>query len=190
MKQNPYSRFNNESLILRDELALDRTILANERTLLAYLRSAVALLIAGVSIMQFSQQQWFWIIGVICLPVGFFTGLIGVVRFSRMKNAIAQVRNGINTILPPEDFVKTSRPHFNTFDEYIATFPVELQKILQALRQTIHNAAPQAAEKISYQMPTFYLHGNLVHFAAYKHHIGFYPAPAGIEAFTKELVLL
>ena len=103
MKQNPYSRFNNESLILRDELALDRTILANERTLLAYLRSAIALMIAGVSIMHFSTALWFSIIGVICLPVGALTGLLGWFRFQRMKNSIIQVRNGINTILPPED---------------------------------------------------------------------------------------
>jgi putative membrane protein len=93
MKQNPYTRFNRETLILRDELALDRTVLANERTLLAYLRSAVALVLAGVSIMEFSQQQWFWIIGVMCLPVGVITGLVGLVRFYRMKNSIAQVRN-------------------------------------------------------------------------------------------------
>ena len=93
MKQNPYSRFNNESLILRDELALDRTVLANERTLLAYVRSAIALLIAGVSIMHFAQEQWFWIIGVICLPIGIVTGLIGTLRFVHMKNCINQVRN-------------------------------------------------------------------------------------------------
>ena len=83
--------------------------------------------------------------------------------------------------------METRRLHYNTIDEYIATFPLEVQKILQELRQTIHAAAPQATEKISYQMPTFYLHGNLVHFAAYKHHIGFYPAPTGIEQFAREL---
>jgi uncharacterized protein YdhG (YjbR/CyaY superfamily) len=83
--------------------------------------------------------------------------------------------------------METSRPHFNTIDEYIATFPAEVQKTLQALRQTIHKAAPQATEKTSYQMPTFYLQGNLVHFAAYQHHIGFYPAPSGIEQFAQDL---
>jgi putative membrane protein len=103
MKQNPYSRFNSETLILRDELALDRTVLANERTLLAYLRSAVALLLAGVSIMEFSQQQWFWVIGVICLPVGIMTGLLGVVRFYRMKKNIAHIRNYEGSSLPPMD---------------------------------------------------------------------------------------
>ena len=72
-------------------------------------------------------------------------------------------------------------------DEYIAGFSIEVQEILQQLRTTIRNAAPGAAEKISYQMPTFYLNGNLVHFAAYKNHIGFYPAASGIAAFSKEI---
>jgi len=72
-------------------------------------------------------------------------------------------------------------------DEYIAAFPKEVQKLLQQLRTTIHKAAPDATEKISYAMPTFYLQGNLVHFAAYKHHIGFYPASSGIRNFQKEL---
>ena len=76
---------------------------------------------------------------------------------------------------------------FNSIDEYIATFPAEIQKILEELRATIKSAAPDAEEKISYQMPTFALKGNLVHFAAYKNHIGFYPAPRGIEEFKQEL---
>jgi len=76
---------------------------------------------------------------------------------------------------------------FTSIDEYIAAFPAEIQKILQELRSTIQAAAPDAEEKIGYQMPTFFLHGNLVHFAAFKHHIGFYPAPRGIEAFKDEL---
>ncbi len=76
---------------------------------------------------------------------------------------------------------------FNTVDEYIMQFPNEIQDILQELRQLVKDAAPEAEEKISYQMPTYYLHGNLVHFAAYKNHIGFYPAPTGIEAFKEEL---
>jgi uncharacterized protein YdhG (YjbR/CyaY superfamily) len=73
-------------------------------------------------------------------------------------------------------------------DEYIATFPSEVQVILEKLRQTIRKAAPDATEKISYQMPTFYLNGNLVHFAAFKKHIGFYPAPSGITAFQDALM--
>ncbi|MGG4146795.1 DUF1801 domain-containing protein [Paenibacillus algorifonticola] len=76
---------------------------------------------------------------------------------------------------------------FATIDEYIAGFPQEIQELLQAMRKVIKEAAPEATEKISYQMPTFELHGNLVHFAAFKKHIGFYPAPRGIEAFKEEL---
>ena len=76
---------------------------------------------------------------------------------------------------------------FNSIDEYIATFPKDIQKILEELRAAIKAAAPDSEEKISYQMPTFFLNGNLVHFAAFKKHIGFYPTPSGIEAFQKEL---
>lgn len=74
-----------------------------------------------------------------------------------------------------------------SIDTYIASFPVDVQKLLKQIRATIKKAAPTAQEKISYAMPTFYLHGNLVHFAGYKNHIGFYPAPSGITAFKKEL---
>jgi uncharacterized protein YdhG (YjbR/CyaY superfamily) len=80
-----------------------------------------------------------------------------------------------------------AKNQYGTIDEYISQFPKDVQQILQTLRQVIHEAAPDAEEKISYQMPTFYLHGNLVHFAAYKHHIGFYPAPSGIAAFKDAL---
>ena len=79
------------------------------------------------------------------------------------------------------------RRQFKSIDEYIGTFPTNVQSILQELRQTIGKAAPEAQEKISYQIPTFALQGNLVHFAAFKNHIGFYPDPSGIEAFKKEL---
>ena len=64
---------------------------------------------------------------------------------------------------------------------------MDVRKRLQEIRAAIKSAAPNATEKISYQMPTFYLNGNLVHFAAFKEHIGFYPTPSGIEAFQKEL---
>lgn len=74
---------------------------------------------------------------------------------------------------------------FSTIDEYIALFSAETQKLLREIRKVIQDAAPGATEKISYQMPTFYLNGNLVHFAAQKNHIGFYPAPSGIE-FAKD----
>ena len=76
---------------------------------------------------------------------------------------------------------------FTTVDEYISSFPKETQKILKDIRATIKAAAPDAEEKISYQMPTYYLNGNLIHFAAYKNHIGIYPTPNGIESFKKEL---
>jgi uncharacterized protein YdhG (YjbR/CyaY superfamily) len=72
-------------------------------------------------------------------------------------------------------------------DDYIAGFPKDIQEILEQLRATIRKAAPNAEETIKYQIPTFTLKGNLIHFAAYKNHIGFYPAPSGIEAFKKEL---
>jgi uncharacterized protein YdhG (YjbR/CyaY superfamily) len=83
--------------------------------------------------------------------------------------------------------MKTVSTEPKTIDEYIAACPPDVQAILQKIRLTIHNAAPQATEKISYQMPTFYLNGNLVYFAAFKEHIGFYPIPTGIEAFKQEL---
>ncbi|GBF40610.1 iron chaperone [Leptospira johnsonii] len=76
---------------------------------------------------------------------------------------------------------------FQSIDEYIKTFPKEVQSILQELRKTIQETAPEASEKISYQIPTFYLNGNLVHFAAYKNHIGFYPGASGIAKFKKEI---
>lgn len=83
--------------------------------------------------------------------------------------------------------MKDNKLGFASIDEYIATFPEDVQAILQQMRATIKAAAPEATEKISYQMPTFFLKGNLVYFGAYKNHIGFYPAPRGIEAFKDEL---
>ena len=80
-----------------------------------------------------------------------------------------------------------SKISFTSIDAYIATCPEDIQKILHEVRATVHAAAPDATEKISYQMPTFFLHGNLVHFAAFKHHIGFYPTPNGIKSFEREL---
>jgi uncharacterized protein YdhG (YjbR/CyaY superfamily) len=74
-----------------------------------------------------------------------------------------------------------------TIDEYIAGFPPDVQEILQKIRMTIRQAVPDAEETIKYRMPTFTLHGNLVHFAAFKKHIGFYPVPTGIEQFKDEL---
>ena len=76
---------------------------------------------------------------------------------------------------------------FVTIDEYIASFPKEIQKILENIRKTINASVPNATETISYQMPTFRLNGILVHFAAHKNHIGFYPTPSAITEFSKEL---
>lgn len=80
---------------------------------------------------------------------------------------------------------KTVEPQ--TIDEYIATFPPEVRLLLQKIRKTIHEAAPEAKEAIKYRMPTFVLNGNLVHFAGFKHHIGFYPVPSGMEKFKADL---
>lgn len=83
--------------------------------------------------------------------------------------------------------MKNNEAGFASIDEYIATFPEEIQTVLQSLRATIKAAVPEAEEKISYQMPTFALQGNLVHFAAWKSHIGLYPGASGIRAFAQEL---
>jgi uncharacterized protein YdhG (YjbR/CyaY superfamily) len=72
-------------------------------------------------------------------------------------------------------------------DDYIFRFPLEIQEKLQKIRNIVKEAAPEATEKISYQLPTFYLFGNLVHFGAFKKHIGFYPTPSGMDLFDKEL---
>ena len=76
---------------------------------------------------------------------------------------------------------------YRTIDEYINMFPEDVRTILKELRQTIREVAPEAQETINYQIPTFTLNGNLVHFAAFPNHIGFYPTPSGMEAFKKEL---
>jgi uncharacterized protein YdhG (YjbR/CyaY superfamily) len=81
--------------------------------------------------------------------------------------------------------MKTSAPQ--DIDEYIAGFPDDVQKILKQLRTAIRKAAPGAKETIKYQMPTFTLNGNLVHFAVFKNHIGFYPAPRKDPEFKDEL---
>ena len=83
--------------------------------------------------------------------------------------------------------MEQNKTTYNSIDEYILLFPPEIQEILKALRNIIKEAAPDAEEKISWQMPTFAQHGNLVHFAACKNHIGFYPASAAIEIFKDEL---
>lgn len=75
---------------------------------------------------------------------------------------------------------------YKDIDEYISTFPQNVQLLLQQMRETIHQAALLAHEAIKYGIPTFVSNGNLVHFGGYKNHIGFYPAPMGVEAFNEE----
>lgn len=79
------------------------------------------------------------------------------------------------------------RTQAGNIDEYIAGFPKNIQHILEEIRATIRKAAPEAEEAIKYAIPTFVYKGNLVHFGAFNNHIGFYPAPTGIEEFEKEL---
>ncbi len=82
----------------------------------------------------------------------------------------------------------TDKKHFTTIDEYISTFPGEVQAVLEQVRQAIHKGAPAATETISYGIPTFDLNGkHLVFFAGWKHHLSLYPIPAGDEAFQQEL---
>lgn len=97
-----YARFNRPQLILRDELAIDRTLLANERTLLAYLRSGMALLIAGATMIQFSQPGWFLAIGIACMPLGLLCAIIGIVRYRKVNKSILLVRN-----IQPCDLMET-----------------------------------------------------------------------------------
>lgn len=82
----------------------------------------------------------------------------------------------------------TSKPA--TIDEYIAGFPAKTQALLQEIRATVQAAAPDATEAIRYAIPTFILNGNLVHFAGFKNHIGFYPAPTGAEAFKTNFLFI
>ncbi len=76
---------------------------------------------------------------------------------------------------------------FKTIDEYIATQPKDVAILLEKVRKTIQKAAPEATEAISYAIPTFKLYGNLVHFANFKNHIGFYPGASGVENFKEDL---
>jgi uncharacterized protein YdhG (YjbR/CyaY superfamily) len=83
--------------------------------------------------------------------------------------------------------VKSKASEPATIDGYIAGFPADVGAILRKVRTTIRKAAPGAEEAIRYKIPTFTLNGNLVHFAAFKNHIGFYPAPSAIKKFKEEL---
>ena len=84
--------------------------------------------------------------------------------------------------------MKSKKAGFTSIDEYISNFPEETQKMLEEIRRTIQAAAPDAWEKISYQIAAFELNGkNLIHFAGWKNHISLYPIPSGNEAFNKEV---
>jgi uncharacterized protein YdhG (YjbR/CyaY superfamily) len=83
--------------------------------------------------------------------------------------------------------VMKTQPDFSTIDEYLGMYPADIRKRLNTLRQLIKKMVPDATEKIAYRMPTFYLNGNLVHFAAHTEHIGFYPTPSGVTKFKREL---
>lgn len=84
--------------------------------------------------------------------------------------------------------MSSSRTQFKTVEEYIAAFPKNIQSILEGVREAIRDSAPHGQEVIVYGIPTFKLNGNLVHFAAYKNHIGFYPGgPSAIEVFKSKL---
>ena len=89
--------------------------------------------------------------------------------------------------MQPDSSSHNSSAQAACIDDYIQNFPAEIQAFLNVLRAAIASAAPEATEKMSYQMPTFHLNGNLDHFAAHRKHIGFYPAPSGIVAFQEEL---
>lgn len=94
---NRYEQFSQQELILRDELALDRTLLANERTLLTYLSAGLALVIAGVSMIHFSNGGWFMWVGIACVPCGIITPAIGPYRYRRMNDKIGAARRLFNT---------------------------------------------------------------------------------------------
>jgi uncharacterized protein YdhG (YjbR/CyaY superfamily) len=100
----------------------------------------------------------------------------------KKNNEIKYTKEGIKG-----EGMEDNKIAFETIDEYILLFPLEIQEILKKLRSVIKESAPDAEEKISYQMPTFAQHGNLVHFAVCKNHIGFYPTPSGIDAYRDEL---
>ena len=89
----PYERFLREELILRDELAIDRTLLANERTMMAYVRLAITLVIAGISIIHFAMEKWFETAGFLCVPLGIAAGFVGWHRYQKMDRQIREIRS-------------------------------------------------------------------------------------------------
>lgn len=97
MSENPYARFDSTDLILRDELAIDRTVLANERTMLAYARTALALIISGFTFLHFVETGLLRFIGIVSVPLGFAIGVFGGWRFLRIKWMIDGLRKGKHT---------------------------------------------------------------------------------------------
>ena len=102
MDNNPYERFRDTQLILRDELAIDRTVLANERTLLSYLRAGITLLLAGVTLLNFFHSGYLFYVSLICMPLGLATTILGVMRFRKMAESIDIVRCRIDQNKSPE----------------------------------------------------------------------------------------
>ena len=118
-----------------------------------------------------------------CFFIHFNYHLINSIRIHKIVHLIVNYKK--YELL--ENNMSTYKKVFKTVDEYIATFPKNVQNILEELRQAIRESAPEAEEVISYRMPAFKLHGILVWFAAFKNHIGFYPKTSAIEAFKEEL---
>lgn len=92
MNANPYKKFENTELILRDELAIDRTILANERTLLSYLRGAITLIISGITFMHFIQNGLLRYVGIAIIPLGFVIGILGFFRYKKINERLTGLR--------------------------------------------------------------------------------------------------
>jgi uncharacterized protein YdhG (YjbR/CyaY superfamily) len=106
-------------------------------------------------------------------------------RIAAVLRADGQMR--VLTFRTSEIEMKPKETTPDSIDAYIAGFPKEVQVILEKIRGIVREAAPEAQEAIKYQIPTFVLNGNLVHFAAFQNHIGFYPTPSGIEQFKDAL---
>ncbi len=109
MTENPYERFQSEELILRDELAIDRTILANERTVLAYFRSALTLVIVGITFFHFFEKGILPYVGIVFIPCGLAVGAFGFMRYRKMDKSIRFVRRSLSR--NAEDNNRNNRVH-------------------------------------------------------------------------------
>ena len=96
MADNPYERFQQQELILRDELAIDRTILANERTVMAYFRSSLTLIIVGVTFLHFADKGALPYLGFALIPFGLAVGVFGFIRYRKMNQAIRAIRASLH----------------------------------------------------------------------------------------------